>query len=139
MFHTIFVCSLLSFVETGGPNQHPSLCMPLGPYKPFSTQSQWYYYNTCYAGSGYDSNRVRLLRLQTNSSEGKLLFHIIAYQLFIVYNAVLFVMGNMFLYCAVISYNSSEQPLKRWIGLVQITMLKKKHVHFELENNHCFR
>ena len=31
-------------------------------------------------------------------------------------------MGNMFFYCAVISSNSSQQALWRWIGLVQTPM-----------------
>lgn len=68
-------------------------------------------------------NRVKLLRPQTNSSEGKLLFYIIAYQLFIVYNVMPFVMGNMFFYCVVILSKSSEQPLGRWIGPVQTAVL----------------
>lgn len=69
---------------------------------------------------------MKLLRPQINSSEGKLLFYIIVYQLFIVYNAMPFVMANMFFYCVVISSNSSEQPLGRWIGLVQIAVPSNK-------------
>lgn len=42
-----------------------------------------------------------------------------------------FVMGNMFSYCVIISSNSLEQPLGRWIGLV------KTAVPFFLFNNLC--
>lgn len=41
-------------------------------------------------------------------------------------------MGNMFFYCTVISSNSSQQALWRWIGLVQTPMpfLKNKLYSF---------
>lgn len=111
-FHLLNLVILFNFLPPTQPpsTQHPS-------FSP-SAPSQWSYY-TCHFRVSLGINRVKLLRPQTNSSEGKLLFYIIAYQLFIVYNVMPFVMDNMFFYCVVISPKSSEPPLGRWIGLAQ--------------------
>lgn len=126
MFHTAFACPVFSFAKSGSPVQLPSpLTWSLSPHHPPFSPSAWSqcYYSTCHFGVSLWLNRVKLLRPQTNSSAGRLLFHIIAYQLFIVYNAMSFVMGNMFFYCVVISSKSSERPLGRWMGLVQTAVL----------------